>query len=684
MPASTAYWKAKSGEEYKRQQLERGGHGNTSYKLQIEWLVDRLTKMAAERPGAPLKVLDFGCGFGRAAEAVSEISGVDYYGFDISEGMVRPLLENPPKSLAGVIGERVHLGPDLRAAFSEIKFDVIFTISVFIHNTPDTARTILSAMADRLEPAGQILLVENPFSPVTVLENFWHAGCWLHSFANYVDGILDLDIVDSFAGGRHALYILAHPAEPDRSRFSYRANFASPVIACTRDDLQRLEIHRAFAAAENLSHEVFVHLNATADAVGKARDLQELLTYSTQREEILRSELNRLRDENAELREAFAQRRQVAERREQLVRSIHESLQAVRSKDVSYIDSPSGLRGHAEPVAHWNAAQDRCYSHQIPELENVLHIFHQEWYGIRAASGSLPGMKLAIAANTPMAGFDHKAAIDNILAADPERIVVHGMSDNMAVMVRILARIGFTDKLFLVHHGSPTQWVYQPERRYAFTHFELAREGLVRKLHIMKPDFDLPVDCLFRPMLFNMSPNLRERSINWAGQPPKEAIAFIPGWRDFHKNIFTNAMGAALTDRIKEVWTYASDVELPSSLSQKIRAVPFVDRESTFRLFELASLTMNVSLVDCHPMLNLESQALGTPCLRGPLFLDALEDHPYVKLTSVSDPTSPRQIKEAVERVLQVSEHELRDMIFDYQAASDRHAIDRYREFLEI
>jgi hypothetical protein len=46
----------------------------------------------------------------------------------------------------------------------------------------------------------------------------------------------------------------------------------------------------------------------------------------------------------------------------------------------------------------WDAEQDKKYEHNLPEMAHVLHVFHQEWFGIRAAVGSLAGKKLAVSA----------------------------------------------------------------------------------------------------------------------------------------------------------------------------------------------------------------------------------------------------------------------------------------------
>jgi SAM-dependent methyltransferase len=678
LPASTTYWLTKNGDQYSQQQIQRCKHDNKSYELQTDWLSAHLLKLASKTPERTLRVLDFGCGYGRFAQSIGGLDGIDYFGFDISESMVRPLFETPPRPLLGIIHERVRVDSSLKEAFPEGSFDVIFTVSVMIHNPPEAVRRMLKDMSERLAEDGRIILIENPFSPVTLLENMWHAGCWLHNFAEYVDGVMDMTIVDRFAGGRHALYVLSHSAQRGRSVYSFQRDFDSPAVAYSLEDLRRLEMERALFSAAALSREVLTHMSNGMQLGGQLNDLRELLSYSVEREAALRAEVE-------DLSRRLDQARKNVSERSETARAISAAIAASRSiRTETQPALPVLLGAQTEPLLHWNSAADTRYAHSIAGFEKVLHIFHQEWFGIRAATGSLPGMKLAIPAERPLAGAHYKELIETLRSEQPLRIVFHAMSDNMAALIRLLAHAGLQDRLYLVLHGAPAQWTAPHERHIIFTAFDIARSGLIRKIHVLKAGFDLPLGCLFRPMLFNLSPNISTHSPVIHRNKRSNRVAFLPGWALFRKNIWTNALGAALSDRIDELWAYAQELVLPPSAPSKLKIVPFHNRDQTFQLMALSSITLNVTLVDCHPMVNVESQALGTPCLRGPLFLDALEDHPYMSLTAVTDPTSVREIRESIDRLLEIEETERAELIRDYQKQSDLMSVERYKEFLEL
>lgn len=341
------------------------------------------------------------------------------------------------------------------------------------------------------------------------------------------------------------------------------------------------------------------------------------------------------------------------------------------------MDLQSGLPfGFDEP-------QDTRYSHTEPSFERVLHIFHREWLGIRAAAGYLPGRKLAISAHADLGGFLPEL-VAMILGTAPDRIVFHGWSEQAAGLCNALLNAGASDRVFIVFHGSPAQWHDDYDRRQALTCLRLAAEGAVRKVHVLKSGFEFPMQRLFGPMLFNISPNLANVTLSQdAGEAAGEVVALVPGQKTWTKNVFTNVLGAACSTKVQTVATTVDGLALPYPHQNKVRLVSY-PASAPLEIFRSARIVLNVSTHDCHPMINVEAQAFGKACLRRQLFLDALEYHPYVALTTVDDNSSVTEIKRCVDRLLDVSASEVRALTLDYQAASDEVSLRRYREFLEL
>jgi hypothetical protein len=165
-------------------------------------------------------------------------------------------------------------------------------------------------------------------------------------------------------------------------------------------------------------------------------------------------------------------------------------------------------------------------------------VFHQEWTGIRAAAGSLDGQKLAITAERDMSRDDVMSAYQLIADGNFARIVFHGFSENAFKIIAMLRQRGLGDILYLVKHGSPEQWVYKAERDMSYRAIELLKSGSVKKLHVMKPGFYYPANGLFRPILFNMAPNLTKAFPMQAAEASElRSVAFSAGWSDWRKNV---------------------------------------------------------------------------------------------------------------------------------------------------
>jgi SAM-dependent methyltransferase len=610
-------------------------------------------------------VLDFGCGFGRLAEPISALEGVAYHGYDFSSAMVADLLTAPPPALADVIRDRVRVADTVEAAFPGECFDVIFTISVLIHNSEDQARELISQMAGRLEPEGRLVLIENRLVAATLFQNTWHAGCWVHAFADYAAGAWDVAVIEGVTA-QHGVYILARPDGERAGHLTYRDASAPGDRTVDLDALRVLALSHTLDQLRGLPNGPS-DPSASFDSAAQAR-------------------VHDLTERNAHLERLLGEMREARTMRLRLDRTLGPLVRTGRSPTEGESASPDEplADGERQAPAVWDADRDTRYAHQAPDFARCLHIFHQEWFGIRAASGSLPGRKLAISAELPMGGRVLSAITRAVLDSAPERIVVHGLSDNMIALTEALARFGCAERLFMIHHGAPPQWQHEKERGYLYTSLGLARRGAIRRLNVMRAGFDLPLERLFRPVLLNLSPRLSPTGIDAMPQREASGIALIPGWQNWRKNIVANAMGAALSRDVTEIWAYARDLTLPEILAKPLLFKRYAGRESGLRMMAAAELCLNVSLIDCHPMVNLEAQAVGRPCLRGPLFLDALEDHAYVRLTEVPDVSSIAAIRDRIDAVLSVPAAERRALTCDYQHQSDAVAFQRYREFLEL
>lgn len=704
------YWKSRRGDLYAEQQEIRRCSGQQGYALQEAWLLARLDERAAR--GCRSKVLDFGFGFGRAARLLAGRSDVDYFGFDISSEMAAPLLRDPPEGMSD-IEHRLFIGDHLGDVRRDAQFDVVFCVSVLIHNSPEQVLGILAEMADALAPGGEIWLIENLPVLFSMLDNLWHDGCWVHDFAYTSAATMDVEIdVHSVPG--HGVYRLRSPVDRERQvtwregdgsvRALSREEFLTHALARTEQAVRGLESELAnvgpgFGDTRD-DAELYRRANAmSADVLEKSRGALQGLGLDDEQAPVSRliAGFDNLAQKAAAMDQAVhdlterldsservcARNEEALRRRQEMMRALVlpniERLEVEKRKTVSPASGHHEFRDYSMQL---DSIRDTRLAQPVEGFDRVCHVMHQEWFGIRAAAGALPGRKLAISATRlPSASeLDHAAAWLSEQRVD--RIVVHGFSEPMAALLKGLRSAGFSH-ISLVWHGAPVMWMHEPERRLFFLALSLARKGYLRRIQGMRGGTEAVLEQWGWPkQLLNMPPHVarRPRSV----PTRRGAVAMAPSWNLLHKNLTTNVLGAIEASCVEQVWVLAEDFALPPDLHRKVKVLPKLDQQRMLDTMRLADVVLNASIVDCHPMVELEALAVGTPAIRGRLRLDALEDHPYVKLTEVDDALSIKAVADRISAVNALARAELEPMMDDYARRLVAVSAERYAEFLEL
>lgn len=261
------YWLTKAGEDYRAVQERRRDSGLGSYAAQERWLTSFLTDLQRHLD-RPLRLLDFGCGFGRIAFLCDRIGGIDYFGFDFSRTMAQPLLNRPPAGYAADIEQRVRIGDDVMTLFRKGEFDVVLTVSVLLHNEEEQARSLITKLDRLRQQDGFLVVIETPPVVRNGLANLWHGGCWYHDYLGLMPDNLELTVdVDMHID--HAVYI----GRPWRegSRFKVKSNGAVISYDSRADAL----------VAHGRTVTLIEDVPADALEVARSFDQQELHTRET-------------------------------------------------------------------------------------------------------------------------------------------------------------------------------------------------------------------------------------------------------------------------------------------------------------------------------------------------------------------------------------------------------------------
>ncbi|HEY0661842.1 MAG TPA: methyltransferase [Lysobacter sp.] len=606
--------------------------------MQEQWLATFLRERA-RAAGRPLRVLDVGCGFGRLAPMLVDVPGLHYHGYDISESMTAVLLADATDALASD-GKRIRVADNPSEAFAGQTFDVVFTVSVMMHNAPADARRLFDDMSTLLAEGGTIVLVENELAALPLRASEHHGGIWLHDIVGDIAAEWDIDLYPDALKDR-GIYVLARARKASRRLILHTQGQVAREVSGD-------EVKLAGLAA--LSRAIETMADISGD--GAIQELQQL-------------------------REDASFRRQL--------RSVLREARAELAPPGNAIASPT----HAHPArAHdaspfiFDAPTDLRFANPDVRFGPLAQVFHKEWFGIRAACGSLPGTKLAITANAPLSAADLEEIIETCRSRRIDRMLLHGMSDSMYAFAKAMHRANISP--YIVWHGAAAMWVHEAERKYFELSASLLANGVVRRLHPIRRGTDIVLGHAnaYGKQLLNAVPNVRIDRV--APRQSESAIAFSPSWNLLHKNLATNLAAANVAPRVGTIWAMASDAVLVGDRHKKFERLPPQNQLEIMQTMALADVVLNVSIVDCHPMVDMEALAAGTPCVRGRLFLDALEDHPYVRLTEVENMLSVEDVARVIDRVLATPQAEMDAYMRDYGAAMTRVALDRYAEFAEL
>lgn len=326
---------------------------------------------------------------------------------------------------------------------------------------------------------------------------------------------------------------------------------------------------------------------------------------------------------------------------------------------------------------------DTAFALTDERFAHVTHVFHQEWHGIRAAAGYLPGRKVAIAADRVLTRAEMSGAVAACTSGGARTVVLHAFSENAEALVRFLRQhAGSSLRIVSVWHGSTAQFHSHVELDGFARLLRLRGQGVLDAIACVKPDMHLLSDRIDRRTVLNIPPRIPSP---FTPRPGPRSVAMIPVPNDWRKNFYTNLYAASRCMRIRDVYVttgfpHPTDV---FALRCRVTHVERPSRRTMFRLIADSDVILNATLSECQPMTALEGLALGVPCLTGPLSLGELDAHPYQKLCQVVGVDSVGQLSAAIDRMLDVPPFELRALMQDYHAQLCSAATERFFDLVQ-
>ena len=362
-----------------------------------------------------------------------------------------------------------------------------------------------------------------------------------------------------------------------------------------------------------------------------------------------------------------------------------------RQRPGGHIPAPALAAGTAETPAtsRFNPVFDTLPMTRLSQpaagFDRVLHVAHHEWHGIRQATAYSPGHKLLISAHEALTDAHKRSVAEQIARMGINRICFQGYSDNAdALLLHLHAVLGPEVKFFMVSHVTTAQFDNPFEMTVIARLLNRLKFGLLDGIASVKPGFWRTVDGFWPGTIINYAPNIAMAK----GQRSSRTEVYAPldvGWR---KNLFTNIIAGSLASNVDVVKTanFPSGLENVHDLG-KLRLVGYLRGRDLLDEMARSSLTLIATLAECQPMTQLESFAVGTPALTGPLEVDEFADDPLVQLCTTTRLDNPALLARDIEKIVAVLQADPDGMLGMIAAHLDRrHAIAsrNYADFLGL
>ncbi|NLR72480.1 glycosyltransferase [Novosphingobium sp. ERN07] len=345
--------------------------------------------------------------------------------------------------------------------------------------------------------------------------------------------------------------------------------------------------------------------------------------------------------------------------------------------------APSARPNHVGPV--FDSLPMVRSSHKADGFERVLHVAHHEWHGIRQASAYSPGHKLLISAHETLTEDEKRAIAENAARLGVERICFQGYSENMdALLLYLRSVLGPTIKYYMISHVTTAQFDHRFEMVVIAKLLNRLRFGVLDGIASVKPGFHRAIEGFWPGTIINYAPNIPMVS----GRRSAHAEVYAPldvGWR---KNLFTNIMAGSLARNVDVVKTanFPNGLESIHDL-RKLRLVGYLRGKDLLDEMARSSLTLIATLAECQPMTQLESLAVGTPALTGPLEVEEFANDPLVTLCTTSHLDNPALLAKDIEKIVEVLRGDSDGMLqMIAQHLDRRHSVAtrNYADFLEL
>jgi len=602
------WWTRHGGREW-LEEVQRRRSAQDRYSKQEAWLAGHF----ADAPA--LRVLDFGCGYGRHLRHLKQQRHLDLFGCDVSPSMVAVVGEHVGD--VAWAGEHVKLiEPVGRLPFDDWYFDVTYTSEVLIHVNPeDLSKVLRELIRVTFE---RLILIENKRTDQTAFDSAAHAGCWLHDLVGELAklGFTNVRVLEDVLDDQDVYLVDLEAGAADPLGKRLRSALAARDV-----EIQRLrhEAERSKSAILTAKDRVARLDQMVSDALVRRVTAENARRVSEERAERTSEQLFRL---ERSLAVRAVQKAKRFKRTYGLLRRVVESVQSLpeASSSTSKIEADlSSIPAVAPdrpvlPFAGIAAAGFPATPESfVAAAPPVVGVCHPHWRGIRASTFALCDGVLQI---EEIRDDAHAHAIAKFLQeASTRTLVIQGIPPRSQYLAMVLREVLPELRILNVFHSSTAPSTFAKESVLLDEMIDLAKAGVLDGIGFMKPGM---AECLRRlgihayPLYNRSKLGEKPRETKPFAQGPMNIGVFVPNL--VHKNLSTQVMAALSIPESIVNLTELPDLGLDRYMD-RIRVHGLLPHANFLERLGEMDVNLYVSLSECFPMTVVESLERGVVCL---------------------------------------------------------------------
>lgn len=626
------WWKNIKASDWENEVSRRKKEGDRDYFLMEKYILNYFKKFNN------VKILDYGCGFGRNSINLIQNTSNEIFGVDLNKSMI----EIVSKKIKDKNYSKNHfkvLTTDKKIPFPDDYFDYSFTNEVLIHIHPDDLEDTLKEIFRVTK--NKVLLLENILVSETVQSNLAHDGCWLHDLKKVIK--------NNFKYSTKIIYGYID------KQYIYEINIKENKQEITLYNKTKKIKNIETIGNQNLIKNLIIENNNLIEAhINKNSIIDEYLKkYNEVSSELIK--LNNIVKNEKIKSNAFETKYNEIDF--ELIK-IHSSklwkIYLIYKKIYNITRSYNFFHLSRETKNNTTNYYNLIKGNNLKN--NVLGICHEDWYGIKSATINQCSKVLLLKG---ISSYTHaKIIYEKIIRGKYKKICINGLPDNIEYLVDYIGNTDTSIKIYLVWHGSFTQQSENQDHIFRFNKIKpyfnkIYKFGFVKKdsekifsLMGLKSQFIpnlISIDKIKQLQLNNLNNSIIKNNIHIS----------IPALFYWHKNNVNQIIAASLIKNSKvSVLNYPDFDYLKKIFKDKINIHGYLDKDDFYKLICESDVISYVSLTECYPMVFLESLAFGKPCLIGKTSSFILDNNSYLKNKLVIE--NPEDIFEIKQKILNV------------------------------